>query len=99
MAEQANDSDSNEGAAAVFKCVAMCIIRCIDDVVDYINVLAIAQLAITGEPYCKSAWNGFMVNLKHCVKFYFAQDVGGFFVFMGKVSVTATTTGIFFLLA
>lgn len=41
-AEQASDSDSNEGAAAVIKCIALCIIRCIEDVVDYINVLAIA---------------------------------------------------------
>jgi hypothetical protein len=40
-----------------------------------------------------------MVNLKHCVKFYFAQDVGGFFVFMGKLTVTAANTGIFYLLA
>merc|ERR1712072_1426766 len=40
-----------------------------------------------------------MVNLKHCAKFYFAQDVGGFFVFMGNLTVTALTTVIFFFLA
>jgi len=40
-----------------------------------------------------------MVNLQHCAKFYFAQDVGRFFVNMGVLSVAAANTGIFYLLA
>jgi len=40
-----------------------------------------------------------MVNLQHCAKFYFAQDVGKFFVNMGILTVTAANTGIFYLLA
>ena len=55
-------------------------------------------MAITGENYCKSAKNGFMVNLQHCGKFYFAQEVGRFFVNIGVLSVSAANTGIFYVL-
>jgi hypothetical protein len=99
LLEGAANSDSSEGAAGVIKCVALCLLRCIQGVVDYVNKLAFAQMAIAGEPYCTSAWNGFMVNLQHCAKFYFAQDVGRFFVNMGTLSVAAANTGIFYLLA
>jgi len=93
------NSESSEGAAGAIKCVAVCLLSCVAGVVDYVNKLAFAQLAITGESYCESAKNGFMVNLQHCAKFYFAQDVGRFFVNMGTLSVAAATTGIFYVLA
>ena len=99
LLEEAANSDSSEGAAGIVKCVAVCCLKCIEGIVDYVNKLALAQLAITGEPYCTSAWNGFMVNLQHCAKFYFAQDVGRFFVNIGVLSVAAANTGIFYLLA
>jgi len=50
--EGAADSDSSEGAAGVVKCVAVCLLRCVEGIVDYVNKLALAQVAITGEPYC-----------------------------------------------
>jgi len=53
-------------------------------------------MAVSGDPFCTSAWNGFLINLKHCVKFYFAQDIGGFFVFMGVVFITLLNTLIFY---
>lgn len=55
-------------------------------------------MAITGETYCKSAWNGFLLNMKHCSKFYFAQSIAGMFVFMGILSVAFTNIGIGYLL-
>ena len=52
-------------------------------------------MSVSGDPFCTSAWNGFLINLKHCVKFYFAQEIGGFFIFMGVLFITGINTLIF----
>ena len=56
-------------------------------------------MAVSGDTFCTSAWNGFLINLKHLFKFYFAQEIGSFFVFMGVVFITAINTLIFYGLA
>lgn len=88
-------SDKEDGAAAVMRCVVMCIINCIESYLDYIDHIAIAFMSVSGDSFCTSAWNGFMINLKHCVKFYFAQEIAGFLVFMGVLFVTGISTFVF----
>jgi hypothetical protein len=56
-------------------------------------------MSVSGDSFCTSAWNGFLINLKHCVKFYFAQDIGGFFIFMGVLFITGINTLVFYGLA
>lgn len=68
---------------------------CLEDMLNYLNRLGLAYMAISGKPYCHSAWHGFLLNLKHCIKFYFAQTIGGFFVTIGKIFITLLNTGIF----
>jgi len=99
LLEGAANGEGSEGAAGVIKTVATCLLCCVSELIDYVNKLAFAQVAITGESYCTSAWEGFMVNLQHCAKFYVAQEHGRFFVNIGILSVTAANTGIFWLLA
>jgi len=53
-------------------------------------------MSVSGDSFCDSAYSGFMLNLKHCVKFYFAQDIGSFFVTLGVVFITAINTLIFY---
>lgn len=98
LAEMAQGDKKEGGAGAVAQCICMCIISCIESYLDYLNQMAIAFMAVSGDPFCTSAWNGFLINLKHMVKFYFAQDIGGFIIFMGVVFITLINTGIFFLL-
>ena len=74
----------------------MCLISCIQSYIDYIDHIAIAFMAVSGDSFCTSAWNGFLINLKHCVKFYFAQDIGGFFIFMGVLFITGINTLVFY---
>lgn len=52
LLEDAANSDSSEGFGGIVKCAAACCLRCVEGVVDYVNKLALAQVAITGEPYC-----------------------------------------------
>ena len=72
LAEAAARDAKEEGPAAIIACVMLCCIKCIEDIVSYINKNAYAYMAISGENYCTSAWNGFLNNLKHAAKFYFA---------------------------
>jgi len=55
-------------------------------------------MALSGETYCRSAWNGFLLNMKHCAKFYFAQSLAGMFVFMGILAVAFTNVALGWLL-
>ena len=52
-------------------------------------------MAITGEPYCKSAWNAMLLNLKHLWKFYFAQTIAGWFTFIGYLVITIVNIGLY----
>jgi len=92
LANSANESDN--GAAKVIACVAQCLMRCLEDLIEYINRTAYAYMAVTGDGFCASAWNGFLLNLKHCAKFYFAIRIAGVFVFMGILAITAANTAL-----
>lgn len=80
------ESRGNGTANAAGKCI-MCCLACLEDAVDYINLIAYANMAVSGDSFCTSAWNGFILNLKHCVKFYFAETLAGMFVLIGYLFV------------
>lgn len=62
--------------------------RCIEKIVDYINEAAFCYIAVTGNNFCTSAWNGFLLNLKHMLKFTFANMLAKIFIFIGKIGIT-----------
>ena len=45
-------------------------------------------MAVSGENFCTSAWNGFLLNIKHIMKFSFANLLAVVFIFIGKLSLT-----------
>jgi len=92
------DNGSNEGAAALVGICIRCCLSSLLDVLSYINALAYANMAISGDKYCTSAWNGFMLNLRHIGKFSLAQIIGGFLAFVGILFISFVSTGIFYAL-
>lgn len=46
-------------------------------------------MAVSGESFLTSAWNGFLLNVKHTLKFAFAGLIAKVFIFIGKVGITA----------
>lgn len=90
--------DSNDGAAKCIACIAQCLMGCLEDLIEYISRTAYAYMAISGDPFCQSAWNGFLLNLKYLAKFYFAVNIAGMFVLMGIVACTCANAGIAYLL-
>jgi hypothetical protein len=69
-------------------CIGECILKCIEKIVDYINSAAFCYMAVTGDSFCSSAWNGFLLNVKHCLKFTFANLIAKVFILLGKIAIT-----------
>jgi choline transporter-like protein 2/4/5 len=96
MAESANKD--GDGAAKLIACIAQCLMACLESIIEHLSKLAYAYMAVTGDSFCSSAWNGFILNLKHLAKFVFALNIAGLFIFMGVVTITCVNTGIGYLL-
>jgi len=98
MAKQAANSAGNNAAAqAAIKC-AECILKCIEKICDYINKTAYAYMAISGDSFCTSAWNGFLLNVKHALKFSWANFLAGVFIALGKISIIVINCGSLYLI-
>jgi hypothetical protein len=63
-------------------------LRCIEKICDYLNAAAFAYMAISGDGFCTSAWNGFLLNVKHLMKFTFANFIAKVFTLLGKIGIT-----------
>ena len=88
-AKQAEKSSGDNAAVKQIVACAQCILACIEKICDYINDSAYAYQAVTGDAFCKAAWNAFMLQLRHMAKFSFAQLIAKVFILLGKVGITA----------
>ena len=88
-AKQAEKQSGDNAVVKQMVACAQCILACIEKICDYINESAYAYQAVTGDAFCKAAWNAFMLQLKHMVKFSFAQLIAKVFILLGKVGITA----------
>jgi len=70
---------------------------CIEKIVDYINKAAYAYMAVSGDSFCKSAWNGLLLNLKHSLEFAWAKVLAELFILTGKLSLVALNCGVLYL--
>lgn len=96
IAESANEN--GDGAAKAIACLAKCLMSCLEAIIEHLSKLAYAYMAVSGDSFCSSAWNGFILNLKHLAKFVFALNIAGLFIFMGVLTITCANTGIGYLL-
>jgi len=80
-------SGDNAAVKLVVRC-AECCMACIEKIVDYINKSAYAYMAITGDSFCTSAWNGFLLQMKHGMGFVFAKFLAEMFILLGKIFIT-----------
>lgn len=65
-----------------------CILKCFEKFCDYINTNAFAYMAVTGDNYCMSAYNGFLLLLKNATAFGAAAFFAKSLIFLGKFGVT-----------
>lgn len=88
LAEQAQKASGNNWAVRTIVACANCMLKCLEKICDYINKAAYAYMAVSGDSFCTSAWNGFLLNMKHCLKFSWANFLANGFIFIGKVGIT-----------
>merc|ERR1711935_1323156 len=56
-------------------------------------------MAISGDSFCGSAWNGFLLNVKHMLKFTFANFIAKIFTLLGKIGiVVGNLFSLFFIM-
>lgn len=88
LAKKAEKASGGNVMVKVVVACGACILKCIEKICDYINKSAFAYMAISGDSFCSSAWNGFLLNVKHLLKFSFANYLAMVFTFLGKVAIT-----------
>jgi len=89
LARQAEQqSGDNPVVKGIVRC-AECILACIEKICNYINESAYAYQACAGGSFCSSAWNAFLLQVKHMAKFTFAQLIAKIFILLGKVGIVA----------
>lgn len=102
IVEASSDAIQKGGEAnvvtQVLLCCAKCLVRCLESFVEYLNKTSYAYMAVSGDSYCKSAWNGFLLNLKHNAKYTFATTLAYMFVFLGKIFITCLNCATFYLI-
>jgi len=96
ITEQAVKASGNNPAVKCIACCANCVMDCIEKIVDYINKAAYAYMAVSGEGFCKSAWDGFLLNMKHALEFAWARVLAELFILAGKISLVAVNVGVLF---
>ena len=88
LADYAKRESDGNPVIKCLACCAKCCVGCMSEIIEYVNKGAYAYMAISGDPYCKSAWNGYMINLKHTMEFLFANSLATMLVFFGKLMIT-----------
>jgi hypothetical protein len=98
ITDAAERKSGNNAIVLLVACLLRCFVSCLESLIEYLNATAYAFMSISGDPYCKSAWNGFLLNLKHLVKFYFATTLAGMIVLMGVLAVLGLNCGSCYLI-
>lgn len=80
-------------------CCVKCFIDALERMVEYLNIDALTFMAISGDSFCKSAWLGFLIDVKHLFDFWLARAMGLLFLFYGLLANVAVSVGCFVLIS
>lgn len=99
LAKQAEKASGDNQAVKLVVAVGECCLKCLEEVCDYINSHAFAYMAVSGQNFCASAWDGFLLGIKHMVKFSFANMLATIFIALGKLAITVgNCVSLYFLM-
>lgn len=88
ICEKASEASGENPVVKGVAACGNCVLACIEKICDYINVNAFSFMAVTGQSFCSSAWYAFLLNMKHLLKFSFANLIAKVFIFIGKLAIT-----------
>jgi len=99
MAKKLQKMEGDNGCIKCFVGCGTCILNCIEKICDYLNEAAYCYMAVTGDHFLSSAWSAFLLNLKHAMKFAFANTIAKMFIFIGKIGiVVANCFSLYFIM-
>jgi hypothetical protein len=88
-------ADSNNPGAKACGYALKCCLKCIEELVEYLNKVAYAYMAISGNNYCSSAWNGFLLNIKHLCQFFLTIQLAEGMIKLGVFMIVLCNLAIF----
>jgi len=91
-------SNSKNPCLCIIYLILVCIIKCLQKVIEYITMQSFAFQAISGDKLMQSCWNGFILSLKHFMKFIFAKVIAQGFIKLGTFVVSGLTTYVMYLI-
>jgi len=80
----------------LFKCLECCL-ACFERFIEYINKNAYIMIAIYGYSFCTSAKKALSIVLTNPIKTATIQCISSYCMLLGKISITALTTGGVFI--
>ena len=60
----------------------------------FVSKNAYIQIALTNHPFCKSAWNGFALIVKHLHRFGAARSIGSIYMFFGSFMIMSANAAL-----
>lgn len=85
--------DENALAKCIINCTRCCL-DCFHRFVKFINENAYIQVALTGENFCTSAMQAFILALKNAASFFITNGIGAFIFFLGKCTISILNTAV-----
>merc|ERR1719238_2394380 len=70
-----------------FKCVARCILWCLDQCVKFITKNAYIQISLHNSHFCKAAWDSFCLMIRFVGRFSSASAIGAIMMLLGKGTI------------
>ncbi len=96
VAKKMEDANGENGCTKCLIGCIRCCLACFDRFIRYINRNAYIYCALTGESFCSSALNSFILILKNASKFGFVEGIAGCFMFIAKFFISIMTTLVSF---
>lgn len=75
---------------------AMCLIQCLETIVEYLTEAAFCYIAVTGDNFFYGAYNAFLLNLRHLAEFWWTHALAKFFMFISKVAVICGNCALYY---
>lgn len=69
-----------------------CCLHCFDRFIRYLTKNAYIYMALSGEGFCSSALNAFVLILKNAAKFAFVDRIADIFMWLAKMFISTATT-------
>jgi len=92
VGEKMVDASGNNSCTRCLVSCIKCCLDCFDRFIRYINRNAYIYMALSGESFCSSALNSFILILKNAAKFSFVDGIADIFMFLAKFFISVSTT-------